>query len=144
MVAHELGHAKENDVVTGTALGALGTVAGVTLLVLVATSGPVRRRAGIDDLRDPAAVPLLVALVALGSLVALPAQNVVSRAVEARADRHSLQLTGDPATLVALQQRLATRNLADPDPPRWQYLWFSSHPTAAQRVALAESWDSDG
>ena len=144
VVAHELGHAEEHDVLTGTTLGALGAMAGVTLLVLVAGSEPVRRRAGIDDLREPTAVPLLVALVAVGSLLALPAQNVVSRAIEARADRHSLQLTDDPATLVALQQRLAARNLANPDPPRWQYLWFASHPTAAQRVALAESWDSDG
>ena len=97
------------DVVTGTALSALGAMAGVPLLVLVATSGPVRRRAGVDDLRSARAVPLLLALVAVGSLLSLPAQNLVSRAIEARADRHSLELTDDPDTLVSLQQRLAER-----------------------------------
>jgi STE24 endopeptidase len=51
-------------------------------------------------------------------------------------------LTDDPATLVALQQLLATRNLNNPSPPRWEYLWFASHPTAAQRVALADVWAS--
>jgi STE24 endopeptidase len=142
VVAHELGHAKDNDVATGTALGALGAMAGVTLLVLVATSAPVRRRAGIGNLGEATAVPLLLALVAVGSLLSLPAQNLVSRALEARADRHSLELTDDPATLVALQQRLATRNLNNPSPPRWEYLWFASHPTAAQRVALADVWAS--
>jgi STE24 endopeptidase len=140
VVAHELGHATDNDVVTGTLLGAVGTTAGVTLLLLVATAGPLRRRAGVEHLRDASAVPLLLALITVGSLLALPAQNVVSRAIEARADRHSLHLTSDPDALVALQQRLATRNLNDPDPPRWEYLWFASHPTAAQRVALAEAW----
>ncbi len=140
VVAHELGHAAEDDVLTGTLLGALGTAAGVTLLLLVVDQGWVRRRAGVDDVRDVAAVPMVLAVVAVGSLLGLPAQNVVSRAIEARADVHSLELTDDPAALVALQQRLATTNLNDPDPPRWQYLWFASHPTAAQRVALAGSW----
>jgi STE24 endopeptidase len=140
VVAHELGHAEERDVVTGTALGALGAMAGVPLLLVVATSGPVRRRAGIDDLRTAAALPLLLSLMAVGSLPALPAENVVSRAIEARADRHSLELTDDPDTLVALQQRLAATNFGDPDPPRWRYLLFATHPTAAQRVALAEAW----
>lgn len=140
VVAHELGHAVEDDVLTGTSLGALSAMAGVTLLVLVATSGPVRRRAGVDGLQEVTAVPLVLALVAVGSLLALPAENFVSRALEARADRHALELTQDPDTLVALQQRLATRNLNDPDPPRWLYLWFSSHPSGAQRVALARSW----
>jgi STE24 endopeptidase len=144
VVAHELGHATSHDVVTGTALGALGAMAGVPLLVLVASSGPVRRRAGIDDLRSARAVPLLLALFAVGSLLVLPAQNLVSRAIEARADRHALELTDDPDTLVTLQQRLAETNLGDPDPPRWRYLLFASHPTAAQRVALAEAWPGDG
>jgi len=144
VVAHELGHAAEDDVLIGTLMGALGTTAGVTLLLLVADQAWVRRRAGVDDVRDVAAVPLVLALVAVGTLLAMPAQNVVSRAVEARADVHSLELTRDPDALVALQQRLASTNLNDPDPPRWQYLWFASHPTAAQRVALADGWDSDG
>lgn len=138
VVAHELGHADEDDVLTGTLVGALGAAAGVTLLLLVAGSGPLRRRAGVGGLGEVAAVPMLLALVAVGTLLALPAQNVVSRAVEARADRHALGLTDDPATQIALQQRLAVRNLNDPDPPAWQYLWFASHPTAAQRVALAQ------
>lgn len=139
VVAHELGHAAEDDVLTGTLLGALGAAAGVTLLLLVAQSGWARRRTGVDGLGDVAAVPLVFALVAAGSLLSLPLQNVVSRAVEARADRHALELTDDPQTQVALQRRLAVRNLNDPDPPTWQYLWFASHPTTAQRIALAEA-----
>ncbi len=143
VVAHELGHASENDVVSGTLLGALATTAGVTLLVLVADVGWVRRRAGVDDVREVAALPMVLALAAAGSLLVLPAQNVVSRAVEARADLHSFDLTHDAAALVELQRRLSRVNLNDPDPPRWEYLWFASHPTGAQRVALAEAWGRD-
>ena len=53
-------------------------------------------------------------------------QALVSRRIEARADAHALALTGDPATFEAMQRRLATVNLADPDPPRWEYLLFAS------------------
>jgi STE24 endopeptidase len=39
-----------------------------------------------------------------------------------------------------MQRRLAATNLNDPTPPSaWQW-WFGSHPTAAQRVAMAEDW----
>jgi STE24 endopeptidase len=67
-------------------------------------------------------------------------QNVVSRQVEARADVHALDLTADPEAFIAMQRRLAATNLNDPTPPpAWQW-WFGSHPTAAQRVAMAEDW----
>ncbi len=140
VVAHELGHASEGDVLLGTALGALGATAGVTLLVLVAGSAPIRRRAGVRSLGEVPAVPLLVGLAAAGMLLALPVQNAVSRAVEARADVHALGLTGDAAMFAAMQRRLAASNLTDPDPPRPLYLWFAGHPTPAERIALAEGW----
>jgi STE24 endopeptidase len=76
----------------------------------------------------------------VGSLVSAPVQNLVSRHVEARADVHALDLTEDPDTFIEMQRGLATTNIADPDPPgAWQW-FFGSHPTLAERVALAEDW----
>ena len=144
VVAHELGHADTDDVLTGTLLGATSTMAGVTLLLLLAGTGRVRRWAGVDGLPQPLArpeaVPLVLGLAAAGMLLALPAQNVVSRALEARADVHSVALTGEAATFEAMQRRLATSNLNDPDPPWLLQTWFGSHPTVAERIALAEGW----
>jgi len=140
VVAHELGHAEADDVLVGTSLGALGAAAGVTLLVLVASSRPVRRCSGVRTLGAVEVVPLALGLVAMATLLSLPAQNLVGRAVEARADVHALELTGDVGTFVAGQRRLATANLSDPDPPRWLYGWFATHPTTAERIALARGW----
>ncbi|CAN5631357.1 hypothetical protein BH24ACT11_BH24ACT11_18930 [soil metagenome] len=140
VVAHELGHAAENDVRNGTALGALGAVGGVTVLVLVAGAGPVRRRAGVAGVHSVQAVPLLVGLATVGMLVVLPVHNAMSRAIETRADIHALELTNEDVAFVAMQQRFAVSNLTDPDPPRWLYAWFASHPSPAERVALAERW----
>jgi STE24 endopeptidase len=39
-----------------------------------------------------------------------------------------------------MQRDLAGTNLGDPDPPTaWQW-FFGSHPTVAQRVAMAADW----
>lgn len=144
VVAHELGHADTDDVLTGTVLGATSTMAGVTLLVLLAGTGRVRRWAGVDGrsqpLGRPDAVPMMLGLATVGMLLALPAENMVSRALEARADVHSVALTGEAATFEAMQRRLATSNLNDPDPPWLLQTWFGSHPTVAERIALAEGW----
>jgi STE24 endopeptidase len=142
VVAHELGHAKNDDVLHGTLIGALGAVAGVTLLALLVTSRRLAVRAGYPEgpPRDASSVPAILALVACGTFLVSPAQNLISRAIEARADVHSLDLTRDPETFEATQRRLATTNLSDPWPPRPLYVWFSSHPTLAQRVAIAQGW----
>ncbi len=121
-------------------MGALGAAAGVTLLALIVKSPRTRRTAGYGGPRDAAVVPAVLALVALGSFFALPVHNVVSRAVEARADLHALELTADPGTFAAAQRRLALANLSTPDPPGLLYVWYASHPTVSQRLALAAAW----
>ena len=48
VIAHELAHAKHDDVLLGTTLGAVGSVVGVSLMALVLDSRRLRRRAGIS------------------------------------------------------------------------------------------------
>jgi STE24 endopeptidase len=144
VVAHELGHADDNDVGHFTWVGALGLAAGVCLLYLALTSPALQRRAGIESAADPRSVALLVALFAVVSLASSPVQSLVSRRVEARADVHALQLTGDVETFVSMQRRLSTENLSDLDPPLLVYAMFASHPTGPQRIALAREWERRG
>ena len=140
IVAHELGHVGTDDVLTGTLMGALGAAGAVALLGWLLSCAPLLRRAGAESAGDPRVVPLVLLLTAVGTLVATPVQNLVSRHVEARADLHALDLTGDAAAFIEMQRRLAETNVSDPSPPApWQW-FFGSHPTAAQRIALAEDW----
>ena len=88
---------------------------------------------------DPRAVALLLALTALGGFVVSPLQNTVSRAIEARADRVSIQATHDGPTFVRMQRQLALTALADPSPPALSQLWWGSHPTVLQRAGLPAS-----
>jgi STE24 endopeptidase len=133
IVAHELGHARHDDVLVGSVLGALGTVCGIGLLGLVLPV--VRREEGA--LRDPAVVPLVAALVAIGTLLSSPLNNGLSRLVETRADVDSLQTTHDPQAFVTMQKQLALHSLSD-QPPAWSQFWFGSHPTTLERIAIAE------
>nr|WP_296069712.1 M48 family metallopeptidase [uncultured Actinoplanes sp.] len=140
VVAHELGHAKDNDVLIGTVLGALGTAAAVIALYLLGSWQWLLRRADVDSIGEPRAIALMLAVVTVAGLVAGPAQAFVSRRIEARADAHALDLTGDPATFEAMQRRLGSVNLSDPDPPTWEYVMSASHPSTVERMAAARAY----
>jgi STE24 endopeptidase len=132
VVGHELTHARHDDVLTGSVLAALGTLGGVGLLGLVLQLR--RRRSGA--LGEPTVVPLLVALLAVGTLLSSPINNGLSRLVETRADVGGLEATHDTTAFVTMQKQLALHSLGD-DPPSWSQFWFGSHPTTLQRVAIA-------
>ncbi|NIK60539.1 M48 family metalloprotease [Kribbella shirazensis] len=130
VVAHELGHAAEDDVLHGTLIGVLGTAFGITLLYLVLGA----------RMADPRRTGVFVALVVVATTVASPVQNLVSRKIEARADYHSLRLTNDPRNFVAMQHDLAVRNISGLAPSRWRYWMFASHPTSPERITMGRAW----
>jgi STE24 endopeptidase len=127
VVAHELGHARHDDVLTGSLLGAAGAMVGIGLLGLL-----------VVGVGDPRQVPRVLALAAVATLLASPVQNGISRLIETRADVDSLRATHDPAAFVELQKELARKSLSDPTPYAWSQFWFGSHPTTLQRIALAD------
>ncbi len=139
VVAHELGHARHHDVAIGTALGAAGAALGSGLLGLLLSRRWLLDRAGATDAGSPEVVALLLALAAVGALLASPVQNTVSRAIEARADRSALEATHDYAAFDQVQKELALRSLSDPTPPAWSQFWFGSHPTGLQRIGIARA-----
>jgi STE24 endopeptidase len=140
VTAHELGHAKRGDVVTGTIIGALGAAAAVIALYLLGSLAWLLRLAGTQSMGEPRTIALLLALVTVAGLVGGPAQALVSRRIEARADAHALGLTGDAATFEAMQRRLGSVNLSDPDPPTWEYVIAASHPSTVERMAAARAY----
>jgi STE24 endopeptidase len=139
VIAHELGHAKNGDVLLGTLLGSVGSVGAVALLALFMESERVRRMSRTGGAADPAAVAVILALAAVGGFVVSPVQNTVSRAIEARADRVSLETTHADPTFIRMQRRLALASLADPTPPALSQFWWGSHPTVLQRAGLPQS-----
>jgi STE24 endopeptidase len=140
VVAHELGHAKEQDVLRGTVVGAVLAASSVVLLHLALTEPTLLRWAGAGGVEDPRSLALALLVAQVIGVVTGPGLNLVSRRVEARADVHSLDLTRDPTSFVSAERRLALTNLADLEPPLLARALFGSHPTVPERIALARRW----
>jgi STE24 endopeptidase len=141
VVAHELGHQKHNDLIRGLAWLALVAPAGTYLIQRLAEA--FARREGLGDPSvkpGPVVLPAIALAVGLVSFGMAAASNVLSRQVEGRADTYALSLTRDPAAFVALERRLAVRNISDPEPPELLHLLFGTHPTTVERIGIGEAW----
>ena len=127
VVAHELGHVHYHDVPHG-----------LLYLVIVAPFGmlAVARLAERLD-RGGSPVPAVALSIALIVPAVTMISNQLSRGVEARADRFSMQLTHDPDGLIEFQRKITQQNVGDPDPPGWVSFLLGTHPTAVQRIGQA-------
>jgi STE24 endopeptidase len=129
VVAHELGHVHYSDVPRG-----------LLYLAIVAPLG-MFAVARLSERMAPAGGPAAVPAVALSLALLVPAittiSNQLSRAVEARADRYSLELTDAPDALIGFQQRIVVKNVSDPEPPEWVHFLLGTHPTAMERIGQA-------
>jgi STE24 endopeptidase len=134
VVAHELSHVKHRDVPRGLLWLAIVAPA-ATFLIQRLTESLERERPG-----TPAVLPALALSAALVSLALSIGGTSLSRRVESRADAFALRLTSDPAAFIALERRLAVRNVADPDPPALYHDLFGSHPTTVERIGIGLAW----
>jgi STE24 endopeptidase len=132
VVAHELGHVNHRDVPHGLLYVAIVAPFG---MYAVARLG--ERMAPRDSLATPAAIPAVVLAVSILVPAITVISNQLSRAVEARADRYSMELTGEPEALIGFQRRIAVQNVADPDPPPWVTFLLATHPSVVQRIGQA-------
>ena len=132
VLAHEIAHHSSDHIPKALAWFGLFALPGAWVLMRAT-----RRRGGMGE---AAAVPLALLVVAALQLALSPAQSWVSRGMESEADWKALEATSDPAAVRALFVGFAKTSLGDPDPPAWAHLLLDSHPTLAQRVAMAEAW----
>lgn len=140
VAAHELAHREHRDVARGVALSALGLLVGLLLLARVLRSPGTAAVIGARGPSDPRFVPLIVVLAVVGQLAAAPVAMGVSRRAESAADHRALQLTGDPAAMVAAARIFVVRDLANPSPPTWVRLLFGSHPSPVERIRAAATF----
>ena len=134
VLAHELAHHSQTHLPEGIGWFALFAVPGAWILMRAT-----RRRGGMGT---PEAVPLALLVVVAFQLVTTPLANAISRRMEAEADWKALQVTRDPKSLEGLMVGFSETSLGDPDPPGWAQLMLGTHPSLADRVAMARAWAS--
>lgn len=140
ITAHELGHAARRDVVTGTAVSALGMIAATLLLAAAMHWRALLDAAGTPSAADPRSLALVMAIGSVFGAIGSPLFNAYSRRVEARADQYALDLTRDPTAVVATWRNLAVRSISDLEPHPLAQTWFGTHPAIPARIAHARGW----
>ena len=132
VLAHEIGHIVHDHIWKGLAwLALFGIPIGFVLAMATRAKG---------GLYDPRAVPLALLVFVLLQLALSPAQNAVTRRMEAEADWSALQATRDPASAQGAFVRLAKTSRVDPDPPGWWRALSGDHPTILERIEMVEAW----
>ena len=130
--AHELGHVALHHDWKLLGAGAALSVIGFYLLYLLL--GPSARSLGFAGQGDIAAFPLLLLWLTLFGLAVRPLQAAGSRRFERQADLFIVGRVEQPQALISALDKLAERNLADPDPSRLVEILFYDHPPTAKRI----------
>jgi len=132
VLAHEFGHHKHDHIERGVWWSAL-LLLPVGFLIALVTAG----RGGLGN---PQAVPLALFLFVVLQFALTPLNSAFSRRLEAEADWAALEALEDPAATEALFKGFTDEGLSDPAPPDWFHKVFDSHPSGAERVAMARAW----
>jgi STE24 endopeptidase len=139
VVAHELGHRRYRHVALGTAISMVSVAAFVVLLWLLFQWEALVEAIGATGPGDPRVLAFVLFLGTVLSLAFQPLALALSRRWERDCDRFSLELTGDAEAYERTHRTLALENLGDLEPPKAAYLFFFSHPTVRERLALGRA-----
>ena len=132
VVSHEFGHLQHDHIAKQIGWFALFALPAAFIVTVIT-----RRRGGLGE---PGAIPLALFVLVVLNLAASPLTSGSSRRYEAEADWAALEATRDPRAMEALHRRFTAEALSDPDPPGWYHWMFDSHPSGAERAAMAEAW----
>ncbi len=141
ILAHELAHHVHRDLWRGIAVQAVVLVSGFFLVdvVLQRLAEPI----GLRGISDPAALPLMMLVGGVWSLVMMPLVNAQSRAQERAADRYALATTRNVDAFVTAMKRLSQQNLAEEDPSQLVRWLFYSHPPIHERIQAARAFSRE-
>jgi len=134
VMGHEIGHYKLGHLWLGTFEGWIGSVLAILLVATVGARLVARRPALARDLSDPAAVPLVAALLVIFQVVTAPISNALSRNIEHAADVFAAEHTHLGEAGVRAQARLASMDLSPLHPSPLAVWYFYTHPPSDERI----------
>jgi STE24 endopeptidase len=131
IIAHEMGHHKNRDFMRLFLWQAV--ILFISFLLTSVITKAVVAPLGFNGIDDIAALPLLVLVLAVLSLLLMPVSNTYIRSRERAADDFSLRLTGQPQAFITMMTKLTDQNLAEAEPSRWVERLFHDHPSYNSR-----------
>jgi STE24 endopeptidase len=133
--AHEVGHYVHRHIYKLLIAGTVETFLGFYLVYWLYNA--LWPRMGLSGQADLAALPLMLLIFALYSLVTTPLSNALSRHFEWQADDYALRNSSNPQAFPRALQKLAEQNLSDAEPSPVVEFFFYSHPAIRRRVEKA-------
>jgi STE24 endopeptidase len=139
VVGHEMGHYVHAHV-----LWLLGSMIILAALAFWLTDRlyPVARRLlganKVGDIRDPAGLPVLMAVLAFLGMVGTPLTNTLTRTIEADADHFSMVHANEPDGLS--KALIKTAEYRAPSPGKLEEFLFYDHPSVGNRIHAAMEW----
>ncbi len=138
VVAHELGHYVNKDILRGTILDAALSFPIFLLVGLsLKTFGP---NFGLGSIGDIAGLPLFMLTYAIIGILLTPFENWYSRKIEAEADWFALEIAKKPDAQISTDKRLADMNLSETEPHPAVEWYFYDHPAIMKRVEMSKQW----
>lgn len=137
VLAHELGHHRNQDIPLGMVFQSFLTLGGLYLTSLGLTLGI--NRFGYESISDIAALPLFAMSLGMFGLITMPLSNGFSRWRENLADDFALDLSGNGEAYASALTRLSNQNLSEVDPEPWVEIILHSHPALNKRIQKAKS-----
>ena len=138
VVAHELGHYVNKDILRGTILEA---VLAFPLFFLVGISlKTFGAKFGLGSIADIAGLPLLMLSYTAIEIFISPLETWYSRKIEAEADFFALEKAKKPDAQISTDKRLADMNLSEIEPHPLVEWYFYDHPAIKKRIAMSEQW----
>ena len=136
VLAHEFGHHKFLHMWKMLIFGIILNV--ITFYIIYALSESISSLLGVEKIYAIGIFPALMLILFLMNFLILPVKNGFSRLLEREADLFALKKTNNKMAFISLMEKLATKNLADPDPPFLIKMFFYSHPPIKERIRCAE------
>lgn len=137
--AHEIGHHVFHHIGKIMVFGLVFSAIGFGACNFILSAWVSRGGGTIDYTRFPVyALPLILLILTLLSMLFEPLQNALTRRFERQADRYAMERTGLNDAYRSAFRKLAKLNKDDPSPHRLDVLLFHSHPPVDQRLAMAD------
>ncbi|MGH8204401.1 MAG: M48 family metalloprotease, partial [Steroidobacteraceae bacterium] len=115
---------------------------GIGYVVVNRAFGRFQRRYGmrwaVDDLADPAGLPLAFAIFTVVMYLLTPVTNTMSRVAEAQADAFGLGAAQEPHGFASVAMRLSTYRKLEPG--ALEEFVFYDHPSGRARVERSMQW----
>jgi len=143
VMGHEIGHYVLNHVYKSVLFFGVLVVIGFALLrwAFAAVVARFGARWGLRDIADPAALPLVVAIVSAYFFVLTPVTNTWTRTEEAEADLFGINASGQPDGEAKVDLMLGEYRKLDPTP--LEEVVFFDHPSGRSRILMAMRWKAE-